>query len=222
MDAKFSIVARPRYNGPAMKFCCLAMIGALVASAAEMPTGYFRGPMAGWEGSLTSGVLKARGTGGEVYTCGFDAKTYLEFQKRRITVDKLQDGDPLEVLAYRKPGETACYVLSVTVVPPPVPVRPNRRIDVTPTKAAKRAIVRHGNVNVSGVVVHLDSVSVTVRTRTGEERFLLRGDTRFFGNGLRMERTDVAVNQRLAVEAGRNSEGQMEAFQLTWGDLSAR
>jgi hypothetical protein len=194
----------------------------MVAAGTEMPSGYFRGPMAGWEGSPAKGELRARGADGEIFTCGFDSKSYLEFQKQRITVDKLREGDPLEVLSYRKPGETVCYVLSLTVVPPPVRVRPNRRIDVTPAKTIRPAAVRHGNVNVSGVVADVTGGSVTLRTRTGEETFLLRRDTRYLGNGLRMEQRDVMVNQRLAVEGGRNSEGQLEAFQLTWGELSVR
>lgn len=193
-----------------------------VAAGAEMPSGYFRGPMAGWEGSVTKGELRARSATGEIFTCGFDAKSYLEFDKQRVTVDKLREGDPLEVLAYRKPGETVCYVLSLTVVPPPKPVRPNRRVDVTPPKSPRPTQVRHGNVNVAGVVAAVSSNSITVRTRSGDETFLLRRDTRYFGNGLRMELGDVKVNQRLAVEAGQNVDGQLEAFQLTWGDLSAR
>lgn len=187
-----------------------------------MPSGYFRGPMAGWEGSVTKGELRARSATGEILTCGFDAKSYLEFDKQRVTVDKLREGDPLEVLAYRKQGETACYVLSLTVIPPPKPVRPTRRIDVTPAKTARPVAVRHGNVNVSGVVAAVSSNSITVRTRSGDETFLLRRDTRYFGNGLRMEFGDVKVNQRLAVEADRNVDGLLEAFQLTWGQLSAR
>lgn len=194
------------------------MIGAL-AWASEMPSGYFRGPMAGWDGTPAKGTLNARGTDGEVFTCGFDSKSYFEFQKQRVTVDKLREGDPLEVLAYRRPGETSCYVLSLTVIPPPTPTRPTKRIDTTPAKPT-RTPVRHGNVNVSGVVLAVNSSSVTLRTREGEKTFLLRRDTRFFGNGLKMDRADLAINQRLAIEAGRNSEGQMEAFQLTWGNLT--
>jgi hypothetical protein len=200
----------------------LVVFSAMLAAAAEMPTGYFRGPMVGWEGLITKGILSARSASGDVYTCGFDNKSYLEFEKRRVTMDKLLEGDPLEVLVYRKPGETECYVLSAKVVPPPKPVRPTKRIDVTPAKPPRPGLVRHGNVNVSGVVVQVGGNSLTIRTRDGEETFLLRKDTRIFANGLRMEQSDIAVNQRLAVEAGRDFEGRLEAFQLTWGDLSAR
>lgn len=217
---KLLIVAWALYNGPVMR--CAVILCAAIAAGAEMPSGYFRGPMAGWEGSVTKGELRARSTTGEIFTCGFDAKTYMEFEKRRVTIDKLREGDPLEVLAYRRAGETACYVLSLTVVIPQPKARPNRRIDMSPSKEARAPLVRHGAVNASGVVVRVDAGSLVLRTRDGEEVFLLRRDTRYFGNGLKMEQADIHVNQRLAVEAGRNSEGKMEAFQLTWGDLSAR
>ena len=221
--AQVSIVAWALYNGPAMKILCLACLCAALALAAEMSNGYFRGKMVSFDGSPTKGVLSARGADGNVSTCGFDSKSYLEFEKRRVTVDQLREGDPLEVLVYRHAGETACYILSLQVVPPPPVVRPNRRVDVTPVKPIRPVPVRHGNQNVAGVVVQVSDGSVTLRTRTGEEEtFLLRTDTRYMGNGLKMERRDVTVNQRLSVEASRNLEGQMEAFQLTWGDLSAR
>ncbi len=67
----------------------------------------------------------------------------------------------------------------------------------------------------------LSASSVTLKTRTEERTFLLRSDTRFFGNGLKMEAKDVAVNQHVSVEAGRDLDGKYEAFQLTWGELSA-
>lgn len=186
-----------------------------------MPSGYFHGSMLDWEGSATTGILRARATGGDVFTCGYDGKSYMEFEKQRVRVDKLREGDPLEVLVYRRPGDTACYVLSLEVVYPPKVVRPNRRIDVTPAKP-RPAPVRHGTQNIAGVVIQISAASLTLRTRTGETTFLLRPDTRVFGNGLRMDVADVNANQRLSVEASRNTEGQLEAFQLTWGDLTVR
>jgi len=202
-----------------MKLFPLAFLIAMAVAAAEMPSGYFHGSMLGWEGSSTDGTLRARAASGDIYTCGYDTKSYMEFEKQRIRVDKLREGDPLEVLVYRRPGETACYVLSLEVVPPPKVVRPNRRIDVTPAKA-RPALVPHGTQNIAGVVTQIGAGSLTIRTRTGETTFLLRPDTRYFGNGLRMERADVTANQRLSVEAARNVDGQLEAFQLTWGELT--
>lgn len=220
-DTKLSIVARALYNGPAMKIPAAAILLAGLAPAADME-GFFRGAVAGFDGTPALGVLRARDGNGEIYTCGFDSKSYLELEKRRVTVEKLMEGDPVEVVAYRHPKNNACYILTLTVVAPPRPVRPTRRIDMSPPKAARPVQVRRGSENVAGVVTRIGSNSVTIRTRNGEETFLLRRDTRYFGDGLSMERSDVTVNQRVNVEAARTSDGEMEAFQLTWGGLSVR
>jgi hypothetical protein len=203
-----------------MKLLFLAFLVGPLAAADEMPSGYFHGTMSGFDGTPTVGTLRAKAANGAVLTCGFDAKTYIELEKQRVKMDKLREGDPLEVLAYRRPGQTVCYILSMEVLPPPKVVRPNRRVDVTPAKPLRPAIVRHGSKNVAGVVIQVGPSSITLRTGTGPETFLLRRDTRYFGNGLRMDQADVNVNQRLSVEAARNVDGQWEALQLTWGDLS--
>ena len=200
----------------------MAVLTLIAASGAEMPSGYFRGGMLDFQGTVASGTLRAKNATGEVYTCGYDAKSYLELAKQRVKVDQLREGDPLEVLAYRRAGETACYVLSLQVLPPQVNARPTKRLDVTPSKSIRPPVVRHGTLNIAGVVTKLSDSSITVRTRTEERTFLLRGDTRYLGNGLKMDAKDVSVNQHLSVEAGRNLEGQFEAYQLTWGELSAR
>ncbi len=205
-----------------MKTVCVVILSACLAGAEEMPSGYFRGAMLDFDGTPAAGTLRAKSAAGDTYTCMYDAKSYLEFEKQRVKVNQLREGDPLEVLAYRRAGETSCYVLSLQVLPPPVKARPTRRIDVTPSKTIRPAVVRHGTQSFAGVVTQVNATAVTVRTRTEERTFLLRPDTRFFGNGLKMDAKDVSVNQRLSVEAGRNLEGQLEAFQLTWGELSAR
>jgi len=203
-----------------MKIFCLALLCTFAALATEMPSGYFRGGMVGFDGAVNLGTLRVRNTSGDIFTCAFDAKTYMEFEKRRVKVNELREGDPLEVLAYRRAGETTCYVLSLQVIPTPIAKRPAKRLDVTPTKSNRPPPVRHGTQTFAGVVTQLSPTTITVKTRSDERTFLLRGDTRYYGNGLKMEAKDVSVNQRLAVEAGRNMEGQMEAFQLTWGEIT--
>jgi hypothetical protein len=206
-----------------VKVLCLALLTGLCACAEEMPTGYFRGAMLGWQGSAVAGVLSARAPSGAVYECRYDAKSYLELEKRRVSVDQLREGDPLEVLAHRRPGDSACYILSLEVVPPPAPARPARRQELTPAppKPSPRAIPLRAQT-FSGVVRQVEGGAVTVRTREGAQTFLLRYDTRFIGNGLRMEAGDLEVNQRVFVEAARNADGAWEAFQFSWGQLHGR
>ncbi len=207
-----------------MRLHGLAWIFATVACAAEMPTGYFHGTMVGWTGTPKAGVLLARAANGDVFDCRYDSKTYLEYEKRRVTADKYLEGDPLELLVHRRPGEAVCYILSGEFVPPAKVVRPTKQQDLKAAnmaRAARPPVERHGTRRVAGVVAKVTDRSVVIHTREGdEETFVFRVDTRFVGNGFRLERSDVKVNQRLEVDAGRNADGELEAFQLTWGTLS--
>ena len=208
-----------------MRLHGLALIFASVAGAAEMPTGYFHGTMLSWQGTPLVGVLSAKAqNGGGVFECHYDSKTYLEFEKHRVKADKFLEGDPLELLVHRRPGESMCYILSGEFVPPVKvvrPVNPQNLKAANMARATRPAVERHGTRRVSGVVSMVGDRSFAIHTREGDDQtFVFRIDTRFVGNGFRMERSDIKVNQRLEVEAGRNAEGEMEAFQLTWGTLS--
>src|SRR6185312_1530146 len=87
------------------------------AFAVEMPTGFFRGSMVRYEGTNASGTVTAQNATG-VFDCHYDKKSWMELEKRHVTVDKLLEGDRLEILADRHPGETNCYILTLEVVPP--------------------------------------------------------------------------------------------------------
>ncbi len=203
-------------------FRVLILLGAAVGPtfAVEMPTGFFRGSMVRWEGTASSGTVTAQNAGG-VFNCHFDKKSWLEIEKRHVTIDKFREGDPVEILADRHPGETTCYILTLEVLtPPPPPKRPKPTSTAARSTTSRPAAIRHGQDNFAGVVTKLSENTVSIRTREGEQTFHLRPDTRYVGNGLRMERSDVAVNTRLSVEASRNHDDEWEAFQLTWGSIS--
>lgn len=198
-----------------------------VCTAAEMPPGYFRGSLVSWEGSPASGILSAANSGQEVFTCRYDSKSYIELDHWHVKVDKLQPGDPIRILAQRRIGETSCHILSLVVEDPPKPVvvRPGHKPEPPQTaqsKPVKFTTQRRNLESIAGVVKEITSASLTLRTRDGERTFELRPETRYFGNGLKMERADVQVNQRLSVEASQNLNGDWEVFQLTWGDLTVR
>jgi hypothetical protein len=190
--------------------------------AEEIPTGIFHGSLVSWEGTLTAGVISAIDKSDQLFTCRYDAKSFIEVDHWHVKIDKVEKGDPVKIVADRKFGEQTCYVLSLAVEDPPVVVKqvPGRR--PAPPKPEKPVVIRHGRENIAGVVTAISPKSVTLRTREGERTFILQSDTRYIGNGLKMELTDVTVNQRLSVETSRNQAGDWEAFQLTWGDLTVR
>jgi hypothetical protein len=77
-----------------------------------------------------------------------------------------------------------------------------------------------GDRTISGVVVRNESGQLTLRTRQGDETTLtLRPGTRYLGDGLRMDAGDLAVNMRVSVRAGRTLRGELEAYQVVWGDM---
>jgi hypothetical protein len=193
-----------------------AAAAAGMCAAADMPSGYFRGAMVSFEGSPTSGVLTARDAGGDSFECGYDGKSYLELAKQRINASKLLAGDRLEVLVDRSGRDRSCYIRILHVLPSE-PARPTRAAKAQRRPA--RSLRPLTTVTVSGVVVRNENGSITVRGREGEESMLVRRDTRFFGDGMRTDADGLGLNQRVFVEAGRDLDGNLEAYQVTWGGI---
>ena len=80
----------------------IAVALAPLCAPADMPKGLFRGQMVSWEGSPAKGVLLARTASGIVEGCGYDSLSFLELSRQRITVAKLEPGDPLEIITDHK------------------------------------------------------------------------------------------------------------------------
>lgn len=191
-----------------------AIASAALAASADMPKGLFRGRMVSWEGSPAKGVLLARNNAGDVQGCGYDSLSYLELSHQRITVAKLEAGDPVEIITDHKPGSRDCYIRMLQVIPPAPP--PSR---VKP--AAKRPVLNppRGDRTISGVVIRHDGESVTIRTRDGEQTLLLRRDTRYLADGAQQDAAAMTVNTRVFVRAGPDLEGRIQAYQIMWGEI---
>ena len=194
----------------------IALAAAPLCVPADMPKGLFHGQMVSWEGSAAKGVLLARSAAGIVEGCGYDSMSYLELSRQRITVAKLEPGDPVEIITDHKPGSRDCYIRMLQVIPPSPP----------PTRAKPAAAVRptfdlpHGDRTIAGVVIRRDARSITLRTRGGEQTLLLRNDTRYLGDGAQQDAGAVLVNTRVSVRAGPNMYGGIEAYQVMWGEIA--
>jgi len=210
------------YNGGEhmrlFRMIAIAALTAPLCAPADMPKGLFRGQMVSWEGSPVKGVLLARNTAGVVEGCGYDSLSILELSRQRVTVAKLEAGDPLEIITDHKPGSYDCYIRMLQVIPPgPLPSR------VKPVAATRPVFDRpRGDRTVSGVIVRRDARTITLRTRDGEQTLLLRKDTRYLGDGAQQDAAAVLVNTRVFVRAGRNLEGGVEAYQVMWGEIGAQ
>ena len=206
-----------------MRVRILFVAAAFVAQASlcagtEMPSGMFHGKLTTVEGTSSAGTIDAIDTAGAAYSCGYDTRSYFEFNKERVAATKLQPGDPLEVLADRKPGTRACYARIVHVVAPPAPVHRVAQTAARPSRPSGYLPPR-GDRNLAGVVLRIESSRLTLKTRDGESILLLRPDTRFLGDGVRVGAADIPRNTHVSIRAGRDAYGQIEAYQVMWGQI---
>jgi hypothetical protein len=198
-----------------LRMIAIAVATASLCAAVDMPKGLFHGQMVSWEGSPLKGVLVARSNAGIVEGCGYDSMSIVQLSRQRITVAKLEPGDPVEIITDHKPGSRDCYIRMLQVIPPGPP----------PTRLAAAAAARptfdlpHGDRTISGVIIRRDARSLTIRTRDGEQTVLLRKDTRYFGDGAQQDTGAALVNTRVFVQAGPNLYGGIEAYQVMWGEI---
>lgn len=192
----------------------LAAASAGVSGGEPMPAGYFRGYLVRVEGTAAEGVLVARGDSGGLFDCGYDAKSYLEFAKQRVAATRLVAGDRLDILSDRSGPERACYIRILHVLPPE-PFRSR----AAQARRPPAPVAPVATQTLAGVVVRNENGLLILRTREGRRTVLVRRDTRFIGDGLRGDAGSLGANQRVFVQAGRNLDGELEAYQVTWGEI---
>lgn len=188
------------------------MAGTLLAQQV-LPVGITRGSLVAWQGSPASGSVVVRRSDGEVYGCSFDAQTLFQRNQWPVRVDALHAGEPVEVVSDRKLGSAGCYARMLSVVDATAVVvrRAMPRAPVAPAL--------QGYLTFAGVVLRADAAAMTLRTRDGDRRLLLRGDTRYSEDGVRLEEPAALVNRHVFVRGGRTIDGEFEAYQVMWGEI---
>ena len=179
----------------------------------SMPRGIVRGTLLAWEGSVAAGALTVRNADGMDYGCSYDPHTYFERDHWPVQVTRLAAGDRVEIVSDRKPGSRTCYVRMLQVIEE---APGNRRIAKPRTIESFQP---RGNLSMAGLVLRRDTETLTLKTRAGQRTLLLRSDTRYLGGGVRVDSASLCVNMHVFVRAGRNMEGQVEAYQVVWGEI---
>lgn len=202
-------------------FLLLACTASVYAQV-NAPIGIVRGDLTQWEGTNLKGVMSLRAADARILTCTFDGKTYFERDNQRISPPAMAAGDRVEIVADRHPGSDACYartvhVLDTTVVrrPPGSRPRPVREVPDPTERFAPR-----GNLTIAGLVMRVDPNTIVIKTRTaGEQTILLRSDTQYTGEGLRVAPDSLLLRTQVFVRAGKNIDGDVEAYSVMWGDI---
>jgi hypothetical protein len=192
----------------------LVLCGATLFSQQLMPVGFVRGSLLSWQGSIAAGNLTVQQADGAVYDCSYDAQTLFQRNQWPIRVADLTAGEAVEVLSDRK--SRVCYARMLSVVhrmPEPEGWRPRA------VARPREGFQPRGNLTFGGVVVEGPGGAITIKTRAGERTLLLRPDTRFSGDGVRLEAPEPLLNKHVFVRAGRDIYGALEAYQIMWGEI---
>jgi hypothetical protein len=171
-------------------------------------------------GELPSGELTVRTADNQIFHYRFDSKTYVEREDRLIDVARLAPGDKVEVLSDEGPASAVRYARTVHVM---------LRDPTPPRSRSQDPFIRHtsldplqplSTMSLAGVVASLGQDWLVLHTRhAGNQTILLRRDTRYLGDGERVEHSDLHPNMRVFIRAGRNLFNEVEAYQIIWGQI---
>ena len=179
-----------------------------------------------------TGELSIRAQNNRVYWYVYDTRTYVERENRLSSVPKRRKGDELEIVSDSGPDALLRYARTIHVVVAPslpearqpkqsqgryaMPRRPVIRED--PLKSD--LLMMRGNLTFAGQVCQLNDVRFVLRTRSdGEKIIYFRPDTRFLKDGGVVAPNSLRLNTRVYVRGGKNLDGEIEAFQVIWGEI---
>jgi hypothetical protein len=78
-----------------------------------------------------------------------------------------------------------------------------------------------GTLTFAGLVCQLNAERLVLRARAGGEKTIyLRPDTRYMKDGGVAAAGSLHLNTRVYVRGSQNLEGEIEAFQIIWGELA--
>jgi hypothetical protein len=192
------------------------------AAAQTPPQGpaLVRGVLLERDAQTAGGEFSVRLADNQVFRYRFDRRTYVEREEQLIDVPKLQPGEKVEVVSDVVPGSALRYARTVHVLADPRPARPASGFARPRVVRGSADRLPTGNLTFAGVVFHLNPEKLVLRTRDGSDQtVILRKDTRYLENGEIVEAGDLKRNMRVFVRCGKDLYGQVEAYQVVWGQI---
>ncbi len=205
-----------------MRIWCSLLFTVGLSAQTPAPLGIVRGNLVEIKDAQPFGELAIRTQDERVYRFQFNHRTYVERGKSPIKIASLQLGERTEILCDVSTNADMRYARIVHVQDPNAPPRPVPRAPwrTRPYVSPTEQIVPRGDLTFSGVVRRLNGGTLLLRTRIdGDKHILLRPDTRYLDGGELVEGSALRTNARIFVRAGRNLEGDIEAYQVIWGRI---
>ena len=194
----------------------------LAATETRYASPLIRGVLIERDVHANAGQFSLRAADDRVFRYRFDAKTYVERENRLINVAQLAPGDRIEVLSDEGPASTLRYARTIHVIQPPPPGRPLSQGRLRAYRGAEDHYEPLATLSLSGVVSSLQADRLVIHTKgSGDQTIMLRQDTRFLENGEIVERTTLQPSMRVFVRGGRSLYGEVEAYQVIWGEILA-
>jgi hypothetical protein len=203
-----------------MKACCVLLFALALLGEEPAPLGIVRGTLVSIEAGNPQGELVIRSPEQKTFRFAFDTRTYIERERRRAPLASLKAGETMEILSDLGATPETRYARIVHVFDPNAPRRPALPQWRTNYRNPTESIVPRGNLTFSGVLRNVRSDQLVLRTRLdGDKTILLRADTRYLKSGEAVESSALENNARVYVRAGRNMDGEIEAYQVVWGEI---
>lgn len=197
-------------------FLLLTLVAGL-ALQAQMPMGIIEGRLLGLENS----ILQLELANGKQLQCAVDSRTFVDRQRRRLTLNDLKIGDFLELVTERHSPSRPCFARMIHLAAEGL--RFGGRDRVGQVTRATETISPRGNVHLAGVVRDLQTNVLELRTKQdGNLRLRLRPDTQFVQDGLPVTREDLNLQLRVSVRCGYALNGELEVYQIVWGSILPR
>ncbi len=170
-------------------------------------------------GGATSGQFSLRASDSQVFRYRFDSTTYVEDNSKVAGFSTLKPGDRIEVISDADPHGALRYALMVRVLADAAPVKPVIQGRTASTSALPPRLT-FGSITISGVALALSEGRMTLRLRDGQERrVLLRKDTRYLEDSNVVSPDALKANMRVTVTGGETVYGDVEAYQIFWGQI---
>jgi hypothetical protein len=162
-----------------------------------------------------SGEIGVRAPDNQVFRYRFDPQTRVDRDGAPLDVARLNPGDKIEVVSDRMPHADMPYAqaIHVTLNAPRAPSALRSRpepIEYRPDP----------DLSFSGVVSRLSAARVVLRMRGGaDQTILLLQNTRYMDSGSLVDAAALKPNMRVYVQAGKSLYGDVEAYQVIWGQI---